>query len=102
MPDVAIVDIRMPPNHTDEGLVAAQEIRQRHPEIGIVILSEHLEAGVATRVLAESPERLGYLLKQRVSDVDEFVGTLHRVTPAARRSTRRSCRGCWPPAATAR
>jgi DNA-binding NarL/FixJ family response regulator len=79
IPDVAIVDIRMPPTHTDEGLRAAQEIRARHPEMAIVILSEHLEAGVATRVLAESPERLGYLLKQRVTDVDDFVGTLRRV-----------------------
>jgi DNA-binding NarL/FixJ family response regulator len=79
VPDVAIVDIRMPPTHTDEGLRAAQEIRARHPEMAIVILSEHLEAGVATRVLAESPERLGYLLKQRVTDVDDFVGTLRRV-----------------------
>jgi DNA-binding NarL/FixJ family response regulator len=79
VPDVAIVDIRMPPTHTDEGLRAAQEIRARHPDMAIVILSEHLEAGVATRVLAESPERLGYLLKQRVTDVDDFVGTLRRV-----------------------
>jgi DNA-binding NarL/FixJ family response regulator len=79
-PDVAIVDIRMPPTHTDEGLVAAQALRERYPEIGIVILSEHVEAGIATRVLAESPERLGYLLKQRVTDVDDFVGTLRRVT----------------------
>lgn len=78
-PDVAIVDIRMPPNHSDEGLQAAREIRERHPGMGIVILSEHLEAGVATRVLAESPERLGYLLKQRVTDVEDFVGTLQRV-----------------------
>jgi len=80
VPDVAIVDIRMPPTHSDEGLVAAQQIRSRHPEMGIVILSEHVEAGVATRVLAESPERLGYLLKQRVTDIDDFVGTLRRVT----------------------
>ena len=79
-PDVAIVDIRMPPTQTDEGLVAAQQIRSRHPEMGIVILSEHVEAGVAVRVLAESPERLGYLLKQRVTDIEEFVGTLRRVT----------------------
>jgi DNA-binding NarL/FixJ family response regulator len=78
-PDVAIVDIRMPPTHTDEGLRAAREIRARHPEIGIVILSEHVETGIATRVLAESPERLGYLLKQRVTDVEDFVGTLRRV-----------------------
>ncbi len=79
VPDVAIIDIRMPPTHSDEGLLAAHEVRIRHPEMAIVILSEHVEAGVAMRVLAESPERLGYLLKQRVTDIDEFVGTLRRV-----------------------
>jgi DNA-binding NarL/FixJ family response regulator len=79
LPDVAIVDIRMPPTQTDEGLQAAHEIRRRHPRMGIVIVSEHLEVGVATRALAESPERLGYLLKQRVTDIGEFVGTLRRV-----------------------
>jgi DNA-binding NarL/FixJ family response regulator len=78
-PDVVIVDIRMPPTHTDEGLRAARIIRDRHPQVGIVVLSEHVEAGAATRALAESPERLGYLLKERVTDVEEFVGTLHRV-----------------------
>jgi DNA-binding NarL/FixJ family response regulator len=78
-PDVAIIDIRMPPTHTDEGLRAAQEIRTRHPEVGILILSQHVEVGIATRLLAESPERLGYLLKDRVTAPDEFVGTLHRV-----------------------
>ena len=78
-PDVAIVDIRMPPTHTDEGLRAAHEIRARHPGMGIVILSQHIEAGVATRVLAQSPERLGYLLKDRVTDLEDFVGTLKRV-----------------------
>jgi DNA-binding NarL/FixJ family response regulator len=78
-PDVAIVDVRMPPTHTDEGLRAAQEIRARHPQTGIVILSQHVEAGVAMRALAESPERLGYLLKDRVGDVDDFVATLQRV-----------------------
>jgi len=78
-PDVVIVDIRMPPTHTDEGLRAARVIRQRHPAIGIVILSEHIEAGQATRTLAESPEGLGYLLKERVTDVEDFVGTLDRV-----------------------
>ena len=78
-PDVVIVDIRMPPTHTDEGLRAARVIRQRHPAIGIVILSEHIEAGEATRALAESPEGLGYLLKERVTDVEDFVGTLDRV-----------------------
>jgi DNA-binding NarL/FixJ family response regulator len=78
-PDVAIVDIRMPPTQTDEGLQAAREIRERHPDIAIVVLSEHVEAGVAAQVLAERADRLGYLLKQRVTDADEFVGTVRRV-----------------------
>jgi DNA-binding NarL/FixJ family response regulator len=78
-PDVAIVDVRMPPTHTDEGLKAAHEIRARHPEIGIMILSQHVEVGVAMRLLAESPEGLGYLLKDRVADLDDFVATLRQV-----------------------
>jgi len=78
-PDAAIVDIRMPPDFSDEGVRAAQEIRARHPGMGIVILSQHVDLGTATRVLAESPERLGYLLKDRVGDVGEFVATLRRV-----------------------
>ena len=79
VPDVAVVDVRMPPTQTDEGLRAAQDIRARHPQIGIVILSQHVEVGIATRLLAETPEGLGYLLKDRVSDVDGFVGALERV-----------------------
>jgi DNA-binding NarL/FixJ family response regulator len=59
VPDIAIVDVRMPPTQTDEGLRAAHEIRARHPQIGIVILSQHVEVGIATRLLAETPERLG-------------------------------------------
>jgi DNA-binding NarL/FixJ family response regulator len=78
-PDVAIVDIRMPPTHTDEGLVAAHEIRARHPAVAIVLLSSHVEHGVATRVLAEHPAGLGYLLKDRVTDVEDFAATLTRV-----------------------
>jgi DNA-binding NarL/FixJ family response regulator len=78
-PDVAIVDIRMPPTYTDEGLRAAQAIRERHPEIGIVVLSQHVETGVAARVLTEHPAHLGYLLKDRVTDVSEFVMTLRNV-----------------------
>jgi DNA-binding NarL/FixJ family response regulator len=78
-PDVAIVDIRMPPGYADEGVRAAHEIRARHPGTGIVILSQHVDLGTATRVLAEDPRRLGYLLKDRVADVDEFLGTLRRV-----------------------
>ena len=69
----------MPPTYTDEGLRAAHEIRARHPRIGIVILSQHVEVGTAMRVLAERPEGLGYLLKDRVTDIDDFVGTLRRV-----------------------
>jgi DNA-binding NarL/FixJ family response regulator len=78
-PDVAIVDIRMPPTHTDEGLRAAHAIRERHPGIAILILSQYVEVGIATRLLAESPERLGYVLKDRVANVREFAGTLDRV-----------------------
>ena len=78
-PDVAIVDVRMPPTQTDEGLRAAQTIRERHPAIGIVILSQHVEVGVATRLLTESPAGLGYLLKDRVTDVEDFLDTLQRV-----------------------
>ena len=78
-PDIAIVDIRMPPAYDDEGIRAAHEIRARHPQIGIVILSTHVDLGTAMRVLAESPERLGYVLKHRLTDVDDFVDTLRRV-----------------------
>jgi DNA-binding NarL/FixJ family response regulator len=78
-PDVAIVDVRMPPTQTDEGLRAAHEIRERHPATAIVVLSQHVEHGVAVRVLAERPERLGYLLKDRVTDPEDFVRTLRRV-----------------------
>ncbi len=78
-PDVAIVDIRMPPDFEDEGIRAAQAIRERHPATAIVILSQHVDLRTAMRVLAESPARLGYLLKDRVTDVGEFVGSLRSV-----------------------
>ena len=78
-PDVAIIDIRMPPTFTDEGLRAAHAIRTRHPGMGIVMLSQHVETGIATRLLAETPASLGYLLKDRVTDSDEFAGSLRRV-----------------------
>jgi DNA-binding NarL/FixJ family response regulator len=79
LPDVAIVDIRMPPTQTDEGIQAAHEIRRRHPEMGVVLLSHHVEVGVATQLLAEAPRCLGYLLKDRVSDATDFAGSLRRV-----------------------
>jgi DNA-binding NarL/FixJ family response regulator len=78
-PDVAIVDIRMPPTQTDEGIQAAHEIRRRHPDMGVVLLSQHVEVGVATHLLAEAPQRLGYLLKDRVTDPADFAGSLRRV-----------------------
>jgi DNA-binding NarL/FixJ family response regulator len=78
-PDVAIVDIRMPPTHTDEGLVAAQEIRSSHPEVGVLVLSHYVESHYAMRLLEEHPSRSGYLLKERVSDVAVLVDALRRV-----------------------
>jgi DNA-binding NarL/FixJ family response regulator len=78
-PDVAIVDIRMPPTHTDEGLRAAQEIRDRHPGVGVLVLSQHVESGYALELLQGSAEGVGYLLKDRVSDVDEFAAAVRRV-----------------------
>jgi DNA-binding NarL/FixJ family response regulator len=78
-PDVAIVDIRMPPTQTQEGIDAAHELRRRHPGMGIVLLSQHVEVGVALRLLAEAPQRLGYLLKERVTDSADFAGSLRVV-----------------------
>ncbi len=78
-PDVAIVDIRMPPTHTDEGLRAAQEIRTRFPDVGVLVLSQYVEPGYALELLSESAEGVGYLLKDRVSDVDEFSAAVRRV-----------------------
>jgi DNA-binding NarL/FixJ family response regulator/class 3 adenylate cyclase len=78
-PDVAIVDIRMPPTHTDEGLRAAAEIREKHPGVGVLVLSQYLESGYALELLAESAEGVGYLLKDRVADVDEFCAAVRRV-----------------------
>ena len=78
-PDVAIVDIRMPPTHTDEGLQAARRIRERHPTVGVLVLSQYVEPEYATALLSERTEGTGYLLKDRVSDVDEFTEAVRRV-----------------------
>jgi DNA-binding NarL/FixJ family response regulator/class 3 adenylate cyclase len=78
-PDVAVVDIRMPPTQTDEGLRAAQIIREGHPEVGVLVLSQHVEPAYAMELLAESAEGVGYLLKDRVSDIDEFAAAVRRV-----------------------
>jgi DNA-binding NarL/FixJ family response regulator len=78
-PDVVIVDIKMPPTHTDEGLVAAQEIRRQHPHIGVLVLSHYLDSRYAMRLLQELPGGAGYLLKERVSDIAVLVDALRRV-----------------------
>jgi DNA-binding NarL/FixJ family response regulator len=78
-PDVAIVDIRMPPTHTDEGLRAAKTIREQHPGVGVLVLSEHLEPAYAMEVIADDAAGVGYLLKQRVSEIDEFASAVRRV-----------------------
>jgi DNA-binding NarL/FixJ family response regulator len=78
-PDVAIVDIKMPPTHTDEGLVAADAIRESHPNVGVLVLSQYLEARYAVRLLEQHPERVGYLLKERVSDIAVLADALHRI-----------------------
>ncbi|MFY1691229.1 response regulator [Plantactinospora sp. WMMB782] len=78
-PDVAIVDVRMPPTHTDEGIVAAVEARRRQPGLAVLVLSAYVEQTFATELLAGGTERLGYLLKERVGRVEEFLSALHRV-----------------------
>jgi DNA-binding NarL/FixJ family response regulator len=77
--DVAIVDIRLPPTHSDEGLVAALDIRNRHPAVGVLVLSQYMELGLAMKLLADSAEGVGYLLKDRISDVEQFVASVERV-----------------------
>ena len=78
-PDIAIVDIKMPPAHTDEGLVAATEIRAVYPEVGVLVLSHYVESRYAMRLLEEHPERSGYLLKERISDVAVLTDALRRI-----------------------
>lgn len=78
-PDVAVVDIRMPPTNTDDGLRAAVEIRRRMPRTGVLVLSQYLEAGYALELLSDSAERVGYLLKDRVADLERFVDAVRRV-----------------------
>jgi len=79
VPDLAVTDIRMPPTQTDEGLRAAQQIRAEMPQIGLMVLSQHLDEGYALELLQNSAEGVGYLLKDRVADIDAFVDDLRRV-----------------------
>jgi DNA-binding NarL/FixJ family response regulator len=76
---VAVVDIRMPPTHTDEGLQAAKEIRRRFPDVAVLVLSQYVEPTYATELLSEQAEGAGYLLKDRVSDIGEFTAAVRRV-----------------------
>jgi DNA-binding NarL/FixJ family response regulator len=78
-PDVVIVDIRLPPTHSDEGLRAALEIRAHHPSVGVLVLSQYVELGLAMKLLADSAEGVGYLLKNRINDVKDFLAAVRRV-----------------------
>jgi DNA-binding NarL/FixJ family response regulator len=78
-PDVAIIDIRLPPTHSDEGLRAALKIHADHPAVGVLVLSQYLELGLALKLLAESADGVGYLLKDRVSHMKEFLASVRRV-----------------------
>jgi DNA-binding NarL/FixJ family response regulator len=79
-PEVAIVDIKMPPTHTDEGLVAAVQIRTTYPDIGVLVLSQYLESRYAMRLLEHHPEAVGYLLKERVSDIAVLTDAIRRIS----------------------
>lgn len=78
-PDVAVVDVRMPPTHTDEGLRAALRIREEHPGVGVLVLSQYVEKRYAAELLERNTEAVGYLLKDRVVEIDEFLDALARV-----------------------
>ena len=78
-PDVAIVDVRMPPTHTDEGLRAAAEIRDKHPDTGVLVLSQYIEEAYAMELLSSNAEGVGYLLKDRVADLERFIDAVRRV-----------------------
>jgi DNA-binding NarL/FixJ family response regulator len=78
-PDVAIVDIRLPPTHTDEGVRAARQIRATHPDVGVLVLSQYVEVGLVSELLSDSAEGVGYLLKERVNNVADFASAVRRV-----------------------
>jgi DNA-binding NarL/FixJ family response regulator len=78
-PDVAVVDIRMPPTRTDEGLAVARRIKAEHPDTGVLVLSHHVEAHYALTLLDDRPRGAGYLLKDRVDDLEDFIGAIRRV-----------------------
>src|SRR5204863_7499176 len=94
-PDVAIVDIRMPPTHTDEGLRAAHQIRSEHPEVGVLVLSQYVETDYAMDLVSEGASGLGYLLKDRVGNVQEFTDGSGGLRPEDRSSIRKWSRAWW-------
>jgi DNA-binding NarL/FixJ family response regulator len=87
-PDVVLTDIRMPPTHTNEGIEAARQIRSRHPGVGVVVLSQYVEEDYVFELLANGVAGLGYLLKERVTDLDELVRALTEVARGGSVSTR--------------
>ena len=93
-PDVAIVDIRMPPTHTDEGLRAALTIRRELPDTAVLVLSSYVQEDYAVELLGERAAGVGYLLKDRVADVELFIDAIRRVAGGGRRSTLRSSHRC--------
>jgi DNA-binding NarL/FixJ family response regulator len=96
---VAVVDVRMPPTHTDEGIRAALVIGRQHPEVAVLVLSQYVEERYATDLLSERTSAVGYLLKDRVAHVADFLDALRRVAAAAPPSTPRSWPSCWSAAA---
>ena len=78
-PDVAIVDIRLPPTHTDEGIKAALKLRAEHPAVGVLVLSQYVEVALAIQLLGDTAAGAGYLLKDRIGNVKDFIGAVHRV-----------------------
>jgi DNA-binding NarL/FixJ family response regulator len=78
-PDVAVVDIRMPPTFTDEGLVAARQLQLRHPEVGVLVLSQYVDVAYAMKLITDKAERVGYLLKDRVADVAQFTSAIRHI-----------------------
>ena len=101
-PDVAVIDIRMPPTHTDDGVKAAREIGRRHPETAVLVLSQYVDHDYAMRVLGEGTSGVGYLLKDRVAEVEPFAVRSGGSPQEAPPSIRRCSSSSWPRARTTR
>ena len=97
-PDVAIIDVQMPPTHTDEGLRAAKTIHQDFPQVGVLVFSQYIEARAAAELFANAPTEVGYLLKDRVAGVSDFIDAITRIAGVVACSTPGWCASCWPSA----